>query len=233
MMSDGRPARSADRATVAMWVKELAEAQLDTPVRARWKFDRPKKSLAYGRKVSDGRQKIHLDVLVRPSYARDSLHLALRAAVYFPELAKIAAAMLGANAGGYGKGGMVDVAPLDVITPNPPMFLFRTADGLATLGPVIERYLPCLVAYLDERDSIGKLTAATWRSWLEGTSRAESEFPEYADRAGHWPVLVAAGQLALGDGPAALETLERCYPRGSAERAQYEQAFRCIAARRK
>jgi hypothetical protein len=181
--------------------------------------------LAYERRTSDGRQKVHLDLLVRPRYARDSFHLSLRAAICFPEMAKIAMAMLGPRAGGYGKGGIVHVAVLDMITPNPPMILFRAPGDLAAEATDIERYFALIVAYLDERDTIERLTGAMWRGWLESVTRAKPEFPEAAQFAGPWPAMIAAGQVALGDRRAALQTLERCYPQGSAERAEYQHAF--------
>jgi hypothetical protein len=211
-----------DKATAAGWLRTFAAARLDGGLRAAGGFGRGGRSLVYSRPVPDGRQKIHLDLLVRPRYAPDGFHLSLRAAVVFPELARIAVAMLGPEAAGYGAGGVVHIAVLDQIVPNPPMILFGTEAELRAQADDIERHLTDeVVPYLDERDSIEKLVAAMWRDW---SATAAS-----SDVAGHWPVIVAAGQLATGDRAGAQKTLETAYPQDSPERPQYQAAFAAVA----
>jgi hypothetical protein len=174
--------------------------------------------------VNGGKQNIHLDLLVRPRYAPDAFHLVLRASVVFPEMAKVASAMLGAHAAGFGQNGTVHVAVLDQITSNPPMILFRTEEELVSRAPEIRGHLlDRIVPYLDDRESIEALTTSMWRSWSQNAWKS--------DLAGRWPVIIAAGHLANGDRTSALKTLETCYPEGSGERAQYRDAFAVAAMR--
>jgi hypothetical protein len=211
-----------DKATAADWLRDLAAARLDGGLSARGGFRRTGRSLVYARPVPDGRQKIHLDLLVRPRYASDAFHLSLRAAVVFPEMAKVAVTMLGPETAGYGAGGVVHIAVLDQVVPNPPMILFGTADELRAQAGDIERHLTGeMVPYLDERDTIGKLVAAMWREWSATAGNS--------DIAGHWPVIVAAGQLATGDRAGAQKTLQTAYPQDSPERPQYQAAFAAVA----
>jgi hypothetical protein len=165
-----------------------------------------------------GRQRIHLDLYVRPSYSRDSFHLSLRVSVAFPEMAKVGAALLGSHAAGFGKSGTVDIAALDHIQKNPPMMLFQTAGDLNAFATDIERHLTdVIVPYLDDRDTIAKLTAANSQGWSQNTPE-----PGTASRL---PVIVAAGQLAMDDPESAMKTLETAYPDGTPGRARFGDAF--------
>jgi hypothetical protein len=210
-----------EKATAATWIREeLAAARLDGGLRASG-FRRGATSLAFSRQVPDGKQKIHLDLLVRPRYAPDSFHLTLRATVHFPAMARIVVAMLGPHAVGFGKDGLVDNASLGEIVRNPPMFLFQTPGELRALAPDVERYVvDRMVPHLDERDSIEKLTALNLRRWEENRSSS--------DVAGRQPVVIAAGLLAAGDRDGAARTLETGYPDGSGERDQYRDAFAAV-----
>jgi hypothetical protein len=207
-----------DKATVTGWIRDLAAGRLDNVLLANGSFTRVTNSATYTRKVTGGKQRIHLDLYVRPSYSPDSFHLSLRCSVAFPDMAKIGAAMLGQNASGFGRSGTVDIAALDHIEMNPPMMLFRTASELEMLGPDIESHLVhAVVPYLDDRDTVAKLTSANWRRWSENTQEPGN--------LSHLPVIIAAGRLASGDTELALKTLEECYPVGTRGREMYSEAF--------
>jgi hypothetical protein len=191
---------------------------------AEYGFTRAANSTTYVRKVADsGRQRIHLDLHVRPPYAPDAFHLALRCSIVFPEMARIGAEMLAANASSLGKTGMVDIAPLDLIDSASKMLLFASAVELNALGQVVERYLvTAAVPYLDDRTSIAALTEANHREWRESGNE-----PGDIDRL---PVIVAAGQLAAGDARAAQQTLEKAYPAGTRGRERFPEAFSVVTA---
>lgn len=209
-----------DRATATGWLRDVAAGRWDAALSDRGGFRRAANSTVFARKVADGggRQRIHLDLIVRPPYARDSFHLSPRCSVAFPAIAKVAAQMLGRNVGGFGKSGVVEMGLLDLIAPESPMMLFDSAERLAAFAPEIERYLTeALVPFLDQRTSVAAFTETKWREWVDnGVS-------PYG--AGRYPLLVAAGHLVMGDARQALRTLETAYPEGSDDRKEYEDAF--------
>lgn len=207
-----------DKAAAAALVRELAAAHWDAALAERG-FTRPASSLAYARKVSDGgRQRIHLDLAVRPPYAPNAFHLSLRCSIAFAEMAKIGAEMFGRMAGGFGKSGTVQIEPLDLVDPASKMILFTSAAEAGALAPVVLRYLTgALVPHLDERTSLSALTEANRRS-LAASGMEPGDV-------GRLPVVIAAGQLAMGDPGGALRTLESAYPAGSPGRDLYREAF--------
>jgi hypothetical protein len=214
---------TTDKATATAWVRDLAAGRWDAAL-AGHGFTRAANSVAYTRKVADrGRQRIHLDLHVRPPYAPQAFHLALRCTIAFPDVAAIGAEMLGEQASGFGKSGTVHIAPLDLIDPGTKMVIFTSAEELAALGPVIERYLvEAMVPYLDDRASIAALADADRRAWADSGA-------EPGD-IGRLPVIVAAGQLATGDARQALQTLETAYPAGTRARKEYAGAFAVVEA---
>jgi hypothetical protein len=213
-----------DRATAAEWIRDAAASRWDAALADRGGFTRPASSATYTRKISDaGRQRIHLDLIVRPPYGPDSFHLSPRGSIAFPELAKIGAEMLGPHASGYGKSGTVAVVPLELIAPDSPMILFASAEELKRFAPDIEKYLvDAMVPYLDQRASVAALTAAYSREWA-ASGAAPGDI-------GRLPVFVAAGHLAIGDAQQALRTLETAYPEGTRAREHYADAFAVVEA---
>ena len=212
-----------DRAAVTAWIRDVADRRLDAVLADRGGFVRAPGSVTFARRVPEGRQRIHLDLMERPSYSPDSYHLGLRASISFPAMATVGAELFGRAAGGFGRSGNVDIVALDHIEQNPPTMLFASAEQLAALCPEIERHLlDSVVPYLDERDTIAKLTAANLRQWTG--SGAE---PGGSSRL---PVIVAAGQLTMGDARQALETLQAAYPQGTRGRALFADAFPVAAS---
>jgi hypothetical protein len=211
-----------DRATAMSWIRDVAAGQWDAALADRGGFTRAANAVTYARKVADdGRQRIHLDLFVRPPYAPDGFHLSPRGAVAFPEMARVAAKMFGPLASGLDKTGIVDAKPLDLIAPESPMMLFDSAEQIEALGPDIVRYLvDAVVPYLDERTSVAALTEANLRAWA--ASGAEP------GDIGRLPVFVAAGQLAMGEAKQALQTLDTAYPEGTRARERYADAFAVV-----
>ncbi|MFI5890677.1 hypothetical protein ACIA5D_11230 [Actinoplanes sp. NPDC051513] len=207
---------TVDRATATAWIREVAADRWDAALAAQG-FTRAATALTYTRKVADGgRQRLQLDLSVRPPAAPDSFQLTVRATTAFPTVAKLAIRLLGSTAGAFGKSDVVDTGLLDTLAPASPMLLFRAREELEALP--VERYLlDPLVLYLDERKTVAALTEAKRAEWL-----ATDQNPQYPSR---FPVIVAAGELALGRRPEALATLQRAYPDGSPGRREYAEAF--------
>jgi hypothetical protein len=213
-----------DRATATAWVRDLAARRWDAALAGRAGFTRAANATVYTRKVSDGgRQRIHLDIYVRPSYAPHAFHLSLRCSVAFPEMAKAGAQMFGEHASGFGKSGTVHISPLDLIVSSPTMMFFASAQEIEALGPVVERhFVDVMVPYLDQRMSVAALTDTNLRAW-DGSGAEPGDV-------GRLPVIVAAGQLALGEARQALQTLETAYPEGTGARERYADAFGVVEA---
>jgi hypothetical protein len=175
--------------------------------------------------VPDGRQKVQLHLISHPRYAKQATQVALNATIVFPEMARIATSMFGADAQEFERKGPVHGVTLDSIARSRRMFLFGSQEELAGLMPDLRRaILETIVAYLDERDTMEKLTSLMWQSWQGNKWRG--------DTAGRWPVFAAAGDAARGDGKSAAEKLEIGYPAGSRERDRYAEAFRVVSAYR-
>jgi hypothetical protein len=213
-----------DRATAMGWIRDVAASRWDAALADHGGFTRAANALTYARKVSDGgRHRIHLDLIVRPPYARDSFYLYLRGSVAFPTVAQVSARMLGSRAGTMAKTGIVDLGLLELLAPDSPWFLFASAEQLEEFAPEIERYLvDAIVPYLDQRMTIAELTAAKLRDWA-ASGAAPGDVGPVA-------VFVAAGQLAMGDAPEALRTLETAYPAGTRARENRAEAFAVVGA---
>jgi hypothetical protein len=164
--------------------------------------------------VSDGgRQRIHLDLDTRTW----GVQLSLRASVAFPAVAKLAVRLLGSSAGSFGRSSIIDREPLDALDPKAPMWVFDSRDDLAALAPELGRYLvEPMVSYLDERSTVAAFTEATRAAWLAAAEPGHT---------GMSPVVVAAGEFALGRPERALGFLELAYPAGTPGRQEYAEAF--------
>lgn len=151
-------------------------------------FSRSAASSIYVRKVADGRQRIHLDFLVRPPHAPLSFHLVPRCTIAFPRMATLCAEMLGQRPD---RAGTVDAEFLDEIYRATPTLLFSSPEELGALADEAGRRLIAeLVTYLDERMSIAALT--------EANERALTEWEEPGRVA---VARIAAGRIAMGDEP--------------------------------
>jgi hypothetical protein len=211
-----------DRETATSALREVAASRLDA-VLAPAGFVRTAKGQHYTRAVGDVKQSIRFELVLHPRYAKESAQLIIRATVSHPEMARVAVAMLGPHAVGFGgPGGLVHNAALDQITRNPPMLLYSSAAALAALVPDIEAHLVRhVVPYLEARASVRDLTALMW-SGLSASVGGSAP-------AGRWPIMVASGHLVVGDRDAAVAVLEAAYPVGSAERETYADAFAYLA----
>jgi hypothetical protein len=126
----------ADKATAAERVRHLAGIRWDAALADRGGFGRRATSLLYVRKVADGgRQRIHLDVLLRPGGEPLRFHLAPRVTIAISAMADVGARLLGSRTPGFGKSGTVDIVPLELIADDSPMLLFSTAEQLDDLAP--------------------------------------------------------------------------------------------------
>ncbi|WP_433374652.1 hypothetical protein ACQPZX_04435 [Actinoplanes sp. CA-142083] len=204
---------TTDRATAASWVRDVAAGRWDKTLAER-DFTRSAGALAYTRKVADGgRQQLVLDLSARSG----EFQLSLRATVAYASVAKLAIRLLGSRAGAFGKSNIVDMGLLDTLEASAPMWVFSSPEGLAALAPQVDGYLlDPMVSYLDARATVAAFTEAKRAEWLAAEDPA---------RPSRFPVVVAAGELTLGEPAKALATLERAYPAGTPGRAEYAEAF--------
>jgi hypothetical protein len=207
---------TTDRATAAAWVREVAADRWDSLLAAQG-FGRSATALDYVRKVADGgRQRLHLDLERRS----EGIHLSLRATVAFPTVAKLAIRLLGSAAGAFGRSNVVDMGLLDTLDANSPMWVFDSREQLLTLAPEVDRYLAePMVSYLDARASVASFTEVKRAEWLAAARPGSTS---------NYPIVVAAGDLALGRPGAALGLLEQAYPAGTRGREEYAEAFAAL-----
>jgi len=207
---------TTDRATAAEWVREVAADRWDSPMAAQG-FGRSATALDYVRKVADGgRQRLHLDLERRA----EGIHLSLRATVAFPSVAKLAIRLLGPAAGGFGKSNVVDMGLLDTLDGTSPMWVFDSRAELLALAPQVDRYLAKpMVSYLDDRATVATFTEAKRAEWLAAARPGSTS---------NYPIVVAAGDLALGRPEAALGLLEQAYPAGTRGREEYADALAIV-----
>ncbi|HYZ67388.1 MAG TPA: hypothetical protein VE666_06215 [Mycobacterium sp.] len=83
-----------DRATAKTWIIAMLEQHFDEMLAAEG-FSRTSKEITYTRKLTEGKQRLEFDFLVRPRYAKDSFQLGLYTALLLPEVAAKAAELLG------------------------------------------------------------------------------------------------------------------------------------------
>jgi len=201
------------RATAAEWVREVAADRWDSLLAAQG-FGRSATALDYVRKVADGgRQRLHLDLERRS----EGIHLSLRATVAFPTVAKLATRLLGSAVGAFGRANVVDMGLLDALDAKSPMWVFDSREQLLALAPEVDRYLAePMVSYLDARATVAAFTEAKRAEWLAAARPGSTS---------NYPIVVAAGDLALGHPEAALSLLEQAYPPGTRGREEYAEAF--------
>lgn len=218
-MTDPITGELIDRATAKGWVAGMLEQHFDGLLTVRG-FSRPAKGIAYTRKLTEGKQRLDFDLLVRPRYAKDSFQLGLYTSILLPTVAAKAAELYGEPPYPGPSSDLVERELLPTLVRNPPMMKFRSPADL-------DRYARWVTTYLDERVLPYLEARRTVRDFAEFNAQRILTYEGLATR-GRTAVIVAAAFVVLGEPGRARQILEAAYPHDSPERPLYEHVFEAV-----
>ncbi|WP_405543729.1 hypothetical protein OG478_21100 [Streptomyces phaeochromogenes] len=211
-----------DRATVLAWLRQALADELDDPMRVIG-FKRRVRGVSYSRHWGDGRQKVDIELIVRPHYAPDAIQVSLSVSFVSAGIADVARRMLPEGDEDVARKDVVERSVLDQVMRNPPVLAFRDECELRDLVSHLKGWLKSsVISYMDARNPVEEFAREGNRSLMVNSGDG---FPR-----GPRPVVLAAVQKFLGYSDDALATLESAYPPEAQERAYYRGAFIAVNA---